>query len=170
MAANFGMFENVVPLLAPFDRAGTLLQTPYLDLKGATRASFLLYFGVVTSTTATDELTMTLEASTASTSNASEEAIPFQYRVSAAFATGNTWGAITDATSAGFSMGASTVFDGFMLMVDLDPAKITLKKEDARYVRLVGTHTDAYSVMLVTCVGIIEPSYKQTTMIVATVT
>ena len=170
MATAFGEYENIVPLLAPFDRAGTLLETPYIDLQSANRASFLLYFGVVTSTTATDTLTLTMEASTASTSNASEEAIAFQYRLSAAFATGNTWGAVTDATSAGVSLGASTVFDGFMVMVDVDPAAVTAKKPDARYVRLVGTHTDAYSVMLVSCTGIVAPRYKQTTMIVATVT
>jgi len=170
MATKFGMYENVVPLLAPFDRAATLLETPYIDLQSANRASFLLYFGVVTSTTATDTLTLTMEASTASTSNASEEAVAFQYRTSAAFATGNTWSAVTDATSAGVSLGASTVFDGFAIQVDVDPAAICGKKPDARYVRLVGTHTDAYSVMLVTCVGFVDARYKQTTMIVATVT
>ncbi|MFA6204287.1 MAG: hypothetical protein WC710_14010 [Gallionella sp.] len=170
MATKFGMYENVIPLLAPFDRAATLLETPYIDLQSANRASFLLYFGVVTSTTATDTLTLTMEASTASTSNASEEAIPFNYRVSVAFATGNTWGAVTAATSAGVSLGASTVFDGFAVLVDVDPAYITEKKPDARYVRLVGTHTDAYSVMLVTCMGFVDPRYKATTMIKATVT
>jgi hypothetical protein len=170
MATKFGMYENIVPLFAPLDRAGTLLETPYLDLQSANRASFLLYFGIVTSTTATDTLTLTMEASTASTSNASEEAVAFQYRVSAAFATGNTWGALTDATSAGVSLGASTVFDGFCIQVDVDPGAITAKKPDARWVRLVGTHTDAYSVMLVTCIGFVDSRYKQTTMIVATVT
>jgi hypothetical protein len=164
------MYENVVPLLAPFDRAGTLLETPYIDLQSANRASFLLYFGVVTSTTATDTLTLTMEASTASTSNASEEAIPFNYRLSTTFAAGNTWGAVTAATSAGVSLGASTVFDGFCVMVDVDPAYITEKKPTARYVRLVGTHADAYSVMLVTCIGVVDPRYKETTMIKATVT
>ena len=170
MATHLGMYENVVPLLAPFDRAATLLETPYLDLRTANRASFILYFGVVTSTTAADTLTLTMEASTASTSNATEEAVAFDYRVSVAFATGNTWGAVTAATSAGVSLGASTVFDGFMVQVDVDPAAITGKKPTARYVRLVGTHTDAYSVMLVSCVGFIDPRYKGTTMIPATVT
>jgi len=170
MATKFGMYENIVPLLAPVDQAATILQTPYLDLQSANRASFLLYFGVVTSATATDTLTLTMEASTASTSNASEEAVAFQYRVSVAHATGNSWGAVTDATSAGVSLGASTVFDGFAVQVDVDPAAITGKKPDARYVRLVGTHTDAYSVMLVTAVGFIDPRYKATTMIPATVT
>lgn len=170
MATKFGMYENIVPLLAPVDNTSSQLVTPYLDLQSANRASFLIYFGVVTSATATDTLTITVEASTASTSNASEEAIAFQYRTSVAFATGNTWGAVTDATSAGFSMGASTVFDGFALQIDIDPQAVVAKKPDARYVRVIGTHADAYSALNVCAIGFIDPRYKQTTMIKATVT
>jgi len=170
MATAFGMYENIVPLVAPIDGTTSTPQTTYLDLASAHRASILLYFGVVTSTTATDTLTVTLEASTASTSNAGEEAVAFDYRLSAAFATGNDWGAVTAATSAGLSMGASTVFDGMMLHVDIDPAAITAKKPDARYVRLVLTPDNAYSVILYTVIGFIKPRYAQTTMIKATVT
>jgi hypothetical protein len=124
----------------------------------------------VTSTTATDTLTVTLEASTASTSDASEEAVPFNYRYSAAVATGNTWSAVTAATSAGASLGASTVFDGFMLMVDVDPGVIVGLKPDARYVRLQFTPSAAYSVLNYAVLGFADARYKQTTMKVQTVT
>lgn len=170
MATAFGEYENVVPLVAPVDGTTGSPASPYLDIQSAHRASFLLYFGVVTSSTATDTLTVTLEASTASASNATEEAVAFQYRVSDTFAGGNTWGAITDATSDGVSMGASTVFDGFALMVDVDPQAITAKKPDARYVRLQLTPSGAYSAILYTVIGFIAPRYKGTTMIKATVT
>lgn len=170
MATHFGMYENIVPLVAPVDGTTSSPATPYLDIQSANRASILLYFGVVTSSTATDTLTVTLEASTASTSNAGEEAVGFFYRVSDTVAGGNTWGAVTEATSDGVSMGASTVFDGYALLVDIDPQAIAAKKPDARWVRLQLTPSAAYSAILYTVIGFIDPRYRQTTMIKATVT
>lgn len=171
MAAYLGLYENIVPLVAPVDATTTNpILGEYLDLQSCNRAAILVYFGVVTSATATDTMTLTLEASTASTSNASEEAIPFNYRLSAAKATGNTWGAVTAATSAGVALGASTVFDGFMINIDIDPAAIVALKPEARYVRVVLTEDNAYSAVNYSMIGIIDPRYKQTTMIAATVT
>jgi hypothetical protein len=164
------MYENIVPLVAPVDGTTSSPASTYLDIQSAHRASFLLYFGVVTSATATDTMTLTVEASTASASNATEEAIAFDYRLSDAFAGGNTWGAVTAATSAGLSLGASTVFDGFMVYIDIDPQAVTAKKPDARWVRLVLTPSEAYSAILYTVIGMIDPRYKGTTMIAATVT
>lgn len=165
-----GMYDNIIPLVAPVDGTTGSPATPYIDLQACHHANFLVYFGVVTSDTATDIITVTMEASTASTSDASEEALPFNYRTSVAFATGNTWSAVGAATSAGLSMGASTVFDGFMLLVDVDPAVIVGLKPDARYVRLQLTPNNAYSVMLYSVIGIADARYKQTTMKVQTVT
>ena len=171
MTTKLGMYENIVPLLAPADQTTTTpVQGGYLDLQSANRASILILFGTVTSSTATDTCTVTLEASTASTSNATEEAVPFTYRVSDAIATGNTWGAITDATSDGFSLGASTVFDNMAVIIDIDPQAIAAKKADARWVRAVLTESAAYSAMNVAMVGFIDPRYKQLTMVKASVT
>lgn len=170
MATYFSMYENIVPLVAPVDGTTGSPASPYMDLASANRASFLVYFGVVTSSTATDTLTVTLEASTASTSNAGEEAVAFSYRVSDTAAGGNTWGAVTAATSDGVSMGASTVFDGFALLIDVDPSAIVGKKPDARYVRVQLTPSAAYSAINYTVIGFIDPRYKQTTMIVGSVT
>ena len=170
MSNVLGMYENIIPLVAPVDGTTSSPATPYIDLKPGHHATFLVYFGVVTSDTATDTLTVTLEASTASTSDASEEAIPFNYRVSAAFAAGNTWGAVTAATSAGVSLGASTVFDGFMLLVDVDPSVVVGLKPDARYVRLQLTPSAAYSALNYCVIGYADARYKQTTMKIQTVT
>lgn len=170
MATHLAMYENIVPLVAPVDGTTGSPASPYMDLASANRASFLIYFGVVTSSTATDTLTVTLEASTASTSNASEEAVAFTYRVSDTAAAGNTWGDPTAATSDGVSMGASTVFDGFALLIDVDPAAITGKKPDARYVRVQLTPSGAYSALNYAVVGFVDPRYKQTTMVKASVT
>ena len=170
MATNLGLYDNIVPLLAPADQTTTTpVQGGYLDISSANRASILIQFGTVTSSTATDTVTVTLEASTASTSNAGEEAIPFTYRVSGSIAGGNTWGAVTAATSDGFSLGASTVFDNMAVIIDIDPAAVA-QKADARWVRAVLTESAAYSAMNVAMIGFIEPRYRQTTMIVGSVT
>jgi len=163
-------YENIVPLVAPIDGGAGSPATPYLDLKGANTATILIYFGVVTSVTATDTLTVTVEASSASTSNASETAIAFNYRLSDTVAGGNTWGAYSAATSAGLSMGASTVFDGFALEISLDPAAVQAAHAGARWVRAVLTPSAAFSVLLYTVIGFIQPTDRATTMQTQTVT
>jgi len=170
MSNVLGMYENIIPLIAPVDAATASPATAYIDLQASHHATFLVYFGVVTSTTDTDTMTVTLEASTASASNAGEEAIPFNYRYSDTVAGGNTWSAVTAATSAGVSLGASTVFDGFMLLVDVDEGVLVGLKPDARWVRLQLTPSAAYSVLNYCSLGFADARYKQTTMKVQTVT
>ena len=170
MASQFEMYQNVVPLVAPIDGTTGTVATGYLNMGTFHRGTLFIYFGVVTSTTDTDTVTVTLECSSASASNASEEAVPFQYRYSAAFATGNTWSAVTAATSAGASLGASTVFDGFMVGIDIDPSVLVGHMPEAKYVRAQLTPSAAYSVMLYSSFAVTEPRYRQTTMVVATVT
>ena len=126
--------ENVVPLKAPVDSAGTAFATPWVDLKNALHATFFDYFGVVTATSADQNIVVTMEAATAATSNA-EVAIAFKYRLSAA--TGNnTWGAVTAVAATGLSLD-TTSSDGMMLMIDIDPAALEAQLADARFVRLV---------------------------------
>jgi hypothetical protein len=170
MAAHLGMYENVVPLLAPVDQAtANPGMSGYLDLANANRAGILVCFGVVTSATAADTMLLQLECSTSTTSNATEEFIDFKYRISAATGTG-TWGAVTDVTTAGVSLGASTVFDGMSVLIDIDPSVVQAKMADARYVRAVWTPggDGAYTVILAAAIGFIDPKYKATTMIDAT--
>ena len=169
MATHSGMYENIVPLNAPIDLTTTNpVQSLYLDLRTANRASFLAYFGVVTSATAADTMLLQLQCSTSTTSNATEEFIDFSYRISAATPT-NTWGAVTAGTSAGVSLGASDVFDGMAVLVDVDPSIVAAKMTDARYVRLVATPQGDgnYTAIVVSIVGIIDPRYKATTMVAA---
>jgi len=170
MASQFEMYENVVPLVAPVDGTTGSPATPYLNMGTFHRATLFVYFGVVTSSTDTDTLTITLECSSASTSDAAEEAVPFQYRYSAAFATGNTWSAVTAATSAGASLGASTVFDGFMVGIDINPSVLVGHMPQAKYVRAQLTPSAAYSALNYAVFAATEPRYRQTTMVVATVT
>ena len=56
------------------------------------------------------------------------------------------------------------------IYIDIDPGAVVAKKPDARWLRVVGTHADAYSVMLVAIIGFIDPRYKQTNLVTGSVT
>ena len=68
MANPFAGYDNVVCFLAPQDIASTATDCPYVDLRNAQKAFFLLQFGAVTSTTCVDVVWRPRESvSTAST-------------------------------------------------------------------------------------------------------
>lgn len=169
MASQFEMYQNVIPLIAPVDETVGTFATPYINMGTFHRATIFVYFGNADSDTAADSITITLEGSSTSTSDAAEEALPFNYRVSAAFATGNTWSAVTAVTSAGLALTPDS-FDGFMYGIDVDPSVIVGLMPEAKYVRLQMTADSAYTALLTTVFAVTEPRYRQTTMVKATVT
>lgn len=163
MASQFAQYENVVPILAPQDIAGTPTATPWLDLKTAHNASFIAYFGALTTTTASDNIAVTMEASTAASSG-SEAAVAFNYRLSGATGA-NSWGAITAATTAGVTIASTD--DNKALLVNVDPSAIAAALADATHVRLVLTPT-GMAATLVAAMAFVEPRYKMTSMISTT--
>jgi len=166
--ARFISCENVVPLKAPVDSAGTAYATPYIDLKDALHATIFFYLGVVTATSADQNLVLTVEASTAAASNATEVAIAFKYRLSGATGA-NTWGAITSVTSAGLSLDTTSA-DGKMIAIDIDPAAIPSVhgQDDARFIRLVAGIDAGGTVTLNAAWAVLDPAYPQLTHISAT--
>ncbi len=161
---RFGIGENIVPLKAPVDSAGTAYATPWVDLKNALHATFFYYAGVVTATSADQAVVITMEAATAAASG-SEVAIAFKYRLSGATGA-NTWGDITSATSTGFSF--ATTDDGKMVLVDIDPAALESALADARFVRMVVGIDAGGTVTLNSAWAVLEPRYPQLTHISAT--
>lgn len=163
--ARLGIGENIVPLKAPIDSAGTAYATPFVDLKSALHATFFVYFGVVTATSADQSVIVTMEAATAAASG-SEVQIPFRYRVSGATGA-NSWGAITSATASG---GATilTTDDNKMLLIDVDPAGLDNLLADARFVRAVVGIDAGGTVTLNAAWAELEPRYSQVTHISAT--
>lgn len=155
--------EHVIPLLAPIDSAATDYASPYVNLKDALHATFFVYFGVVTAASADQNLIVTLEASTSTTSNATEVSLAFKYRLSGATGT-DTWGAVTSVASTGVSLDTTTV-DGKMLAIDLDPAIIEAAhgQRDAKYVRVVVNLDAGNTVDLNAIWAVIDPAYPQTT-------
>ena len=110
-------------------------------------------FGDITNVGAT----VTVEASTAGSSNATEAAISFSYRLSAAVAT-DTMGAITAATSAGVAL--VTADDNKVLVIDVDPAALNSNPgADYRFLRVVVTPSSDNSVTDVGVIAVCEPRY-----------
>lgn len=160
----FVQYENIVPLLAPADIASTVTASNYMDLKTANHAAFLVVLGAVTSATATDAEVVTVEAATAE--GGAEAAIAFNYRLSGALGD-NTWGAITAAASTGLALDPAAD-DNKLLWIEIDPAAVHAAKADAHYVRVKLTDTPDMTACLVAVLGIIDPVYKQTTLVSAT--
>jgi hypothetical protein len=155
---------NIVPLLAPVDNVAAETATAYIDLKLAQDACFLVTNGLITSASATDMVTVTLEAATGVTGT--EAAIAYNYRISAAVGA-NTWGDIATAAATGIELDPAAN-DNMFLLVDANPVKVQAEKADARYVRIrIGTAADM-GAHLVGVVAFIKPRYKQDVMTSAT--
>lgn len=161
MANPFAGYDNIVCFLAPQDIVSTATTCPYVDLRNAQKAFFLLQFGAVTSTTVTDDWTITIQAATAE--GGTEAAIAFRYRLSGAVGA-NTWGAVTTADTTGTVI-APDANDNMGLLIEIDPD--ALAANDYRYVRAVLTDVDAEA-CLVAGFAFLEARYKQTTHISAT--
>lgn len=126
---------KVLPILAPQNIVATATATQYVDLDLVNWATFAVQFGAMTSDS-TDTVTVTVEASTAGSSNATEVAIAFNYRLSSAVAT-DSMGAITAGSTSGVAVTAAD--DNKVLIIDVDPAVVQATGADFRYVRLVAT-------------------------------
>ena len=163
--ARFAFGENIVPLKAPVDSAGTAYATPFVDLKNALHATFFWYAGVVTAASADQNIVITMEAATAAASG-SEVAIAFKYRLSGATGA-NTLGAITAATSTGVSLDTTSA-DGKLLLIDIDPAALDSALADARFVRMVVGIDAGGTVTLNAAWAVLDPRYPQLTQLSAT--
>lgn len=162
MRFQYAQDLKVLPILAVQDIAATATATSYVDLKDVHWASFLISFGAITTGTAT----MTVEASSAASSNATEAAVPFKYRLSSAVDTDN-WGDPTAATSDGYTI--PTDADNKLLLVELDPAALPSNPgEGHTFVRLVFSPTTDNAAFLVGVSMIAKPRYAQAETVSAT--
>jgi hypothetical protein len=126
-------------LLAPQDVVATATASAYMNVQDAAGLiEVSVPFGAVASTDSTGGVTVTVEASTAGSSNATETAIAFNYRLSGAVAT-DSMGAITAATSTGVVV--TEADDNKTLFVYLDPSQFAALGNDFKYFRVVATPT-----------------------------
>jgi len=148
---------KIYPILAPADIVATATNTSYVDFRHVNWATFLVPFGAIASTDSTGEVVVTVQCSTATTSNATETAVAFTYRLSAAVAT-DTMGALTAATAAAGAAVINTA-DNKALVIDVDPAAVAALGADFRYVRLVITPTAEITSTIVGAVAVLEHRY-----------
>jgi hypothetical protein len=138
---NFAYLENKkeLNLLTPSDIVATATASAYVDVSNAVGTiEFQIPFGAIASTDSTGEVVVTIEASTAASSNATEDAIAFKYRLSAAVAT-DTMGAITDAADTGVAV--LNTSDNCTLFAFVEPAKLAALGADFKFLRVVITPT-----------------------------
>jgi hypothetical protein len=166
--ARFAFGENILPLKAPVDSAGTAYSTPYVNMKDQLHVTFLCYFGVITATSADQNILVTVEASTAATSTTAVQ-IPFRYRVSGATGA-NTWGAITDATASGGISLDTTTEDAKMVLIDVDLPRIEALhgQRDAKFLSVKVGIDAGGTVTLNSVIALLEPAYPQATHLSAT--
>ena len=117
--------NHVVPVLAPADITSNATNTTHVKVTGH-KVQFYVSFGVITG----DSVAVTVEAST-SAATTGAEAIPFNYRLSAAVGA-DTWGAVTTADSGGVDITASD--DNKILLIEVDPSTLP---DDDNYLSLL---------------------------------
>lgn len=108
--ANHHIVNGIYPVADAFATSGT---TDYVALKNYRRVTFVIHTGDATAGTANGVVTV-LAASDAAATGAG--AVAFKYRVCSSSTTVDTWGALTDATTAGFAM---TAGDNKMYVVEV---------------------------------------------------
>jgi hypothetical protein len=152
--------EKVLNLLAPQDAVATAKGSAYINVANAAGTiEFDVPFGAITSTDSTGEVVVTVEASTAGSSNGTEAAIAFKYRLSAAVAT-DSMGAITSATATGVAIVNTT--DNVVLHIFVEPSQLAALGADVNWLRVVITPTAEMAATLIG--GVIarfKPRYAQ---------
>ena len=147
---------KVLPVLAPVDTTTSAVSTEAVSLAQAHWCTFIVQFGNFTSDS-TDTVVLTVESSTASATAATDEAIAFSYRLSAAVAT-DSMGAITAATSDGATFGADSD-DSKCVIIDVDPSYVAGKDTDAKFVRVVATPSSNVGALLISALAFVEPRF-----------
>lgn len=154
MSVRLSEGYSIQPILIPADIVSdNPTGTSYVCLDKVHWATLAFQFAAITC----DSCTVTLEASTAGSSNATEVAIGFNYRLLQAVGIMDAdRDAIGTATSTGVAVAASD--DNKVLLVEVDPAAVTTLGEDYRYIRGVCTPGDA-TAMVVGVVAYLEPRF-----------
>lgn len=154
---RFAEGMKVYPMIAPVAGTTTAVESVYVDAADYNWMSFLVNFGVLTSDS-TDIITVTVECSTAASSNATEVTIPFTYRKTSAVGT-DTIGAISTASTSGVTVTAAE--DAIALLIEVDPCALGAELTDGRYLRLVVTPTAEMGAFVICANFLGEPKYQR---------
>lgn len=137
--AKFRFAEGlkVLPVVTPANKTSSTVESNFVKLNGVNWLTFMVHIGTTTGSATSDVLTFTVVASTSGSTNTSQTALAFNYRLSAAVGT-DLMGDITAATSAGYEV-LQTACDDMVLIIDVDPAAVSKALTGANYVHLVIT-------------------------------
>jgi hypothetical protein len=139
---TFSYHENtkVQPVLTVADIVATATNTSYIDVGDAAGPIELgFFFGSIASTDSTGEVVLTIEASTAGSSNATEVQVAGHYRISGAVNT-DSMGALTSFVAA-TGVPVINTDDNKIVSVFIDPAKLAAAGADYQFIRAVITPT-----------------------------
>jgi len=165
---RFGEGLHTYPVYAPVAITTSAIASDYVKVRDAHWATFLVSFGAFGSSDDTDVYQLTVECSTANTSNATEQAVAFQYRLTGAVGT-DTMGTIGTATSTGLEVKPETD-ENKTVLIEVNPDILPAALADGIYLRVVCTppasDTDATGVMGI--VSVLEPRYPGNSMASAT--
>ena len=156
MGVRFAEKIQVVPVISPESATDQSNESAFVALENAQWVSFLLQIGAL-ETDSDDLITLTVVTGAASSTGAADTAIPFKYRVASVGT--DSWSAITDGTTAGVRIEATTD-NNKAYWIDVDPASIPALDADAAYVYL-NLATTTITAGSVSACAFIEPRYPQ---------
>ena len=160
MGIRFAQKLQVVPKKTPEVLAdGDFAHT---RLKNMQWLSFLCNWGTIT--TATDSVVYRVYSTTAEdgSTSTSDVALPFWYRLSSAVGS-DDWGDVTHVSTGSDGVTITGDLDDKMLIIDVDPAVIPSKDDNATHVyididvTITATDTAPYG----SIIGVFEPRYPQ---------
>ena len=150
---------KLLPILAPVAGTTSAVASAYIDAADFNWLSFLVNFGVTTSDS-TDTITVTVECSTAASSNATEVSLPFEYRKTAAVGT-DTIGDITSVSTGTDGVTITAEEDAVALLIEINPDAIGASLADGRYLRVVVTPSAAVGAFVACANFLGEPKYQR---------
>lgn len=150
--------NGLVPKADRFDTAAT---TDWISLANHGRITFVIHTGNATGGTANG--TVTVNASSVA-AGSSPTALAFKYRKCDSSTTVDTWGALTDATSSGFSM---TAGDDRIYVVELLADDVEAAAAGKKFVALTVTESSNDPIDAGVLVILSEPRYDQSVPLTA---
>lgn len=153
---DFLFGRHIVSGLYPVaDAFASAMTTDYVSLANYRRATWIIHTGNSTSDTS-DGVVTVLAASSAAGAGAG--AVAFKYRVCASSTTVDTWGALTDAASTGFSM---TAGDNYLYIVTVTAEDVEAVDAGNPFVALKVTEVTNDPIVAGVLIILDEPRYPQ---------
>lgn len=159
---DFMFDHHVVSGLYPVaDAFDTSMTTDFISLANHGKITFLVHTGNATGNTANGTVTLLASAVAAGSSTT---ALAFKYRVCASSTSVDTWGALTDATSSGFSM---TAGDNYLYAVEVTADSVEAQAAGKYFVALKVTESSNDPIVAGVLGVLSDPRYEQAVQVTA---